>query len=479
MTCPQYSFHRHQATHRTGFTLVEMMVALTIALVLTVVALPRVKEGLKQNVSARTATMVKATFENARAQAIRTGRPFGVVLHRAASAVTPASNINDPNSINDPVYSPIHGANYCNRLSFVQMAFQYRGDFEGANAVFSNAGVNPSIICLQSQAGLLTAIARNNIRIGDRPVNPGDLVSLGELGAAYEVAIPANRPAAIEIYAAIGNEPIDLNGDGVANALDAGVRVWLRDRAPVSEAQSRLQTGDLVTFRFNTTPIASPMGDVPLPGKSIIDLTCSGVGRSVVGFSPRSISDANGIIGVNGTPVYDRPYALGSTTAYAYRDVIVMFNGSGQLDSVYLDQYVANYGPDSSTTSDDYVFRRVPIASPLSILISEVQGLVLPETISVHPERAAAVTTTDVPMTYEPRPDVTPNFLNTDYAWLTVSPMSGHVDLSSVANPLGGTVAGSALTNAHPELLPARNPTAADFIRGRLFDSRRLARGTL
>ena len=65
------------------------------------------------------------------------------------------------------------------------------------------------------QAGLLTAIARNNILLGDRPINPGDLVSLGELGEAYEVTIPAGRPAAIEIFSAVAGEPTDLNGDGV------------------------------------------------------------------------------------------------------------------------------------------------------------------------------------------------------------------------------------------------------------------------
>ncbi len=470
----------HAKAH-AGFTLVEMMVALTIALVLTVVALPRVKEGLKQNVSTRTATMVKATFENARAQAIRTGRPFGVRLHRAENAVAPSTSgiVDDITSINDPIYNATHGANYCNRLSFVQMAFQYRGDFEGATAVFSNEGVAPSIICLQSNAGLLTAIARNNILLGERPVNPGDLVALGELGTAYEVWVPAGRPAAIEIYSAVGLEDPDLNGDGVTNALDAGVRVWLRNRAPVTAALSRLQTGDQVTFRFHTTPIASPMAEVPLPGKAVIDLTCSGFGSRVVAFSPRAISDANGITSASGTPVYDRPYLRGSVTGYEYRDIIVMFNGSGQLDSVYIDKYLSNYGTDNTTESDDYVYIREAVASPLSMLIAEVNGVVLPESTSVYPERPPTVTAANVPVTYEPRTDVLPNFANTDNAWLTISPLSGRVDLSSVASPFKGTAVGSDLVNVHPEVTPAIPPTAADFIRARLFDSRRLARGTL
>ena len=448
---------------RSAFTLIEMMVALTIALVLTAVALPRVKEGLKQNVSTRTATMVKATFENARAQAIRTARPFGVVIHRASNDVDAA------NALNDPIVTAAQGANYCDRLSFVQMAFEYRGDIEGAGALFSNVGVRPSIICLQSQAGLLTAIALGYIRAQERPIAPGSLLSLGDVAAPFEVAIPPGQTVAIETYAALAGEPTDLDGNGVTNASDAGVRVWLRDRSPYTSSRSRFQTGDVLSFKFSTVPIASPMADVPLPGKAVIDLTCSGVGPEVSLFSPRAISDADGF---TGTAVWDRPYQFGSTTDYEYRDVIVMFNGSGQLDSIYIDQYVANSGPDNSIESDDYIYAKIPIADPISLLVADVRNVVLPETMSVSPQRPAGITTTDVPTSYEPTSDITPNFGYLDNAWLTVSPLSGRVDLSPVANAFELTE----LTARHPEIA---TPTVGNMIQARLFDSRRLARGTV
>jgi prepilin-type N-terminal cleavage/methylation domain-containing protein len=472
---------RYDTASRNAFTLIEMMVALTIALVLTAVALPKVKEGLKQNVSTRTATMVKATFENARAQAIRSGRPFGVVMHRARN------DVDAGNTLNDPIVTAVHGANYCNRLSFVQMAFEYRGDIEGAGGLFSNAGTRPSLICLQSEAGLLTAIANGNILPGDRPIAPGGLVSFGEVDGAYEVAVPPGRTAAIEIYSALAGEPSDLNSDGTVNAQDAGVRVWLRDRVPMSPAQTSFTTGDVAAFKFTTVPIASPMAEVPLPGKAVIDLTCSGVGPNVAAFSPRAISNADAMAG---TSAYDRPYADDSTSGnpkFAYRDVVVMFDGSGQLDSVYIDQYVANSGPDNTTESDDYVYARIAIADPVSILVADVRGLVLPESISIFPQRPAPVTTASVPATYEPASDIEPNFQNTDNAWLTISPISGRVDLSSVAgaylgaDPPPSPATPAPLLDRHPELKPTAlpAPTAADYIRARLFDSRRLARGTL
>jgi hypothetical protein len=248
-------------------------------------------------------------------------------------------------------------------------------------------------------------------------------------------------------------------------------------------SQSRFTTGDLVDFKFTTAPIASPMASVPLPGKAVIDLTCSGVGPNVSAFSPRAISDADGL---SGTSVYDRPYTDNSTATFAYRDITVMFNGSGQLDSVYVDQYVAGSGPDSTTESDDYVYRRIPIADPVSLLIADVRGVVLPETMAVFPQRPAIVTTAIVPAAYEPTTDINPNFVNSDNAWLTISPISGRIDLSNVAGPHLGTAAStptvpSPLVDRHPELDPAAvpAPTSANFIQARLFDSRRLSRGTV
>ena len=466
-----------------GFTLVEMMVALTIALVLTVVALPRVKDGLKQNVSTRTATMVKATFENARAQAIRTGRPFGVVLHRAQSSIVQSAGLNDPANLNDPIYNPSHGANYCNRVSFVQTAFYYRGDVENATGTIvyeqlrGTGEIRPTLVCSSGVAGLLLAIAQGNIPAKDSPIREGGRVDIDGVAGALEIVAPQ--------FAALSDPPGSPPPPAIEARAGGNVRVWLSSRTPAIAARTRWVNGDVVSFRFETHPMPSPMADVTLPGKAVIDLTCSGIGRDVWAFAPRSIVDANDLAAATGNALNEYPYApgfvprQGVNPEYGFHDVIVMFNGSGQLDSVYLDQYLDSSGTDNTTQSDDYRYRRIPVASPIALLIAEADGVVLPESIAITPLRPATVLPAAVPQTYQPRPDVSPNFSNTDNAWLTILPMSGVTDLSLVASPLKSAGSETAFFDSHPECLQASGPDASDFIRARILDSRRLARGTI
>ena len=68
--------------NENAFTLIEIMIAIAIASVLTAIALPTVKESMRQSINSRSASLVKGALLNARAQALRTGRPFGVVLER-------------------------------------------------------------------------------------------------------------------------------------------------------------------------------------------------------------------------------------------------------------------------------------------------------------------------------------------------------------------------------------------------------------
>ncbi len=59
-----------------------------------------------------------------------------------------------------------------------------------------------------------------------------------------------------------------------------------------------------------------------------------------------------------------------------YRNVVIMFNPLGQLDAVYLDQYI-------SGTS--YSVQRVDAIGPISLLIGEINGVVRPLTVVAIP----------------------------------------------------------------------------------------------
>ncbi len=118
---------------------------------------------MQQNVASRSATLVKSVLENARTNAIRTGRPYGVILERVTNEVTPGDSTNDPLLIAE------HGANYCRKLSFAQVPFEYRGDVSGA-VLTLNTSVSPP--CFEADiatCGLLYAVASNQLPDSQKP----------------------------------------------------------------------------------------------------------------------------------------------------------------------------------------------------------------------------------------------------------------------------------------------------------------------
>ena len=156
---------------------------------------------------------------------------------------------------------------------------------------------------------------------------------------------------------------------------------------------------------------------------------------------------------------------------YGYRDVTIMFNASGQLDSVYIDQQI---------TGNQYLYSKVAPLGTLSLLIGEIDGVVLPETIARYPGNRGALTTWPnppypvslVPAIYDRTERKRPNFANSDASWLSISPSSGKTVLGTVSAPFG--VANEVL--AHPELGASHGVDI--LIRDRLLDSRRLTRGS-
>ena len=116
---------RHATQVRSAFTIIELLVALVIVSVLTIIALPSLKEAFRQDALARSASVVQSAFLNARAQAMRSGRPFGVVIQRLRNDVGggAVSNLN------------LLTANYSTRLYFVQSPMEYQGDIPNASVI--------------------------------------------------------------------------------------------------------------------------------------------------------------------------------------------------------------------------------------------------------------------------------------------------------------------------------------------------------
>ncbi len=139
-----------------------------------------------------------------------------------------------------------------------------------------------------------------------------------------------------------------------------------------------------------------------------------------------------------------------------------MFSSLGYLDGIFIDQL--------QIAPDVYAYVKVPATDAISLLIGEIDGVVLPQTIATFPEPRGN-TTPAVAGTFNHTGRKLPNFANGDAAWLSINPGSGNVVLKPVGAPLGV----NREVVSHPELAADHLP--AVLIRDRLLDSRRLTRG--
>ena len=71
-----------QRRTRSGFTLVELMVALAVISLLSAIALPAVKNSLRGQKVSRSASLLKSAIEEGRARSIASGGGGGIIIDR-------------------------------------------------------------------------------------------------------------------------------------------------------------------------------------------------------------------------------------------------------------------------------------------------------------------------------------------------------------------------------------------------------------
>lgn len=445
---------------RIAFTLVELMIAITIASVLTLIAVPTLKDSMRQNSLSRSASMVKGAFINARAQAIQTGRPYGVVIERRRNNLGSGAAA-DLNFL---------GANYSTRLYYVQSPIEYRGDINESAAIpyfetpGSGASVIPRFFFPEAQAGLLASVARFNDSPARRLISRGTRFSVGESGYVFEIedmtyvgttnAVLPGTPGTIVSFNYIGASP-----------QSPIIPATLTAAATNSVFPNALPVGQPVPFKFRVNPIRAPLAPVNMIGRTVVDLSISGPSSDPLAFNAQEIIDAD--------PSTTIPPLLPDVIM---NDVVVMFAPDGRLDGVYVDQRQDNTVPeitgfipfrvDPSTTVAfnvgfvDGILDNIDDASRYPDLIGTPDYQVTPD------DPAAEGGSTTVPL------DVSkvPNYANTDCAWISIQPLSGAIRLDTVASqppaPVFNTYYGFSAT-----------PTARSVVRARVHQSRRLTTG--
>ncbi|MCG8648375.1 MAG: prepilin-type N-terminal cleavage/methylation domain-containing protein [Pirellulales bacterium] len=363
--------------NRIAFTLVELLVALTIASVVTLISLPAIRNILKQHVSARSAEMVHQVFVNARAQAIRSNQPFGVALQRNGDTG--------------------ENADFCRKLSFVSAPPPYRGDISTARAVkLPQPGTDPASVLRLGFPQLdyarlyfeVDTFLNGDVKAKRRvTMRPGATLFLGEAVGPFEI-----------LNVGLGNFPLTDSGTPVTGTIISVRSLWPSSPQTAAATQS-LRFNDYARYPLDLRglPIESFLPGVELPRESAIDLSISGIGLGGVQFNSQAIR-------CNTSTDADMP-----ASDAGFDRVVVMFGPSGDVQQVYLEAW--------NTATSTYDVQSQFVSGTLYFAIGRSDGILAPET---------AVTFD----TADQWRGTLPNYASTETVWLSLRSSSGAVTLS-------------------------------------------------
>lgn len=424
-----------------GFTLVELMVAITIASVLTLIALPTVKDTFRKNVVSRGAQVVRSAIDRARSQAIRTGRPCGVVLERQRSRLLPQ----------DPAVDELlpFGHDIVRRISYVQTASSYRGDHSQAEARML---ANGELEVFEQDASLLYAAAQGQAS-ASRLINTGAFLRLEGYSTRF-------------IITGLTTNTRTMPDTSIRNV----VRIQF-DPADLTFAKNKmnLTATQQYSFAIEPLPIPAAIQPVELPGRIVVDLSISGTESHPRHFSVQAVAQQTNAPNtwLHGSEATNIPAGGPATRpGYVLGDVVIMFAADGKLDSIYTDRPL----PDNGAAPFALSYTRVVPISSVALAVGEADGVVPnPFDVAQFPAPTGAVDMTGTGILTQDE-NLLPNFANPESTWVVLRPQSGVTESFSAATP-------RSLTDLQIKYgLRATNIPADEFLDARILDSRRLSK---
>jgi prepilin-type N-terminal cleavage/methylation domain-containing protein len=410
----------HSIARLAGFTLVELLVVISIVTVLAAISLPTLKNGLREQRVSRSAGLIQQYIEEARARAIANRRPVGVILQRAGT----------DNEINrcqvdrlrlcetPPVYvGDISGAKA--RLKYVASPAKYVQDRVdnslGNNNQFTlsdGSVINMrGVIVLQFEplnAFLLNAV----LTAGHDSIRVGDFIMIGEFQLPRRIVdIRPELPRSTEPWL-----PVNTQDDPVSSP-DVRVEIVV-EHSPLGWEPATLASftpdpgipnfGLKVPFKIYRQPIPSYAPPLEISDKTVIDLLYSGTGVFGTEFSPLTMEND-----------YTATSPVFNAATRNYGDIWIVFGPDGSVLEMF-------YGG-----GDMPVIRTIPV-SDIFLLVGRT-GQVRP----------------DAPLT--PDGSDTPNILDGQSIWISINRMTGNLaqHLVSVPDPIPATtVPGADIANA-------------------------------
>lgn len=244
----------------SAFTLIEILVVLSLLLVLAAVALPNVKELVSNQIVSRTARNINAFMDVARNRAIAENRRVGVLIERAGTADE-------------------RGRAHSIRLRQLTSVPPYTGDASNAVAVLQaststikTAEFDPATNQLLTLSASMVADPSVTGDIDDprAPIRNGDYLEL-----------PGGRIVPFTItfrdLSAAPTVPVELTFN--INELRNGTELF-------PSANKTFAVDRAVKYKIHRKPIVSTMSPLSLPRGIVIDLNYSGLGESGNQFAP-------------------------------------------------------------------------------------------------------------------------------------------------------------------------------------------------
>ena len=333
---------------RPAFTLVEVLVVAFILMLLAMIALPAVRNVLRDAKKAQNAREIVAFLNEARARAIASGQDVGVLISRfgvadsyvrsfsnelaLTNAVPPYSGdtgsaqaflMHDPNA--DAIGLAFNLVPPAIDASFIVIPGSNNGPI---NAAFFSADDSP---LLYLSAGLIAANEEISapIRLGDRLELPGGRV----VAIVAMIQIPPTNPFGMAGTKVIF-DPVDRLSDAITLATPGFRTETFPDairRFPAAMPITDIRRA--VRFRIHRKPMLSSVGALSMLRGMAIDLNYSGIGPDGIQFSQAVIAPG-----------------VAADTAVNCHPVVIVFGADGAVKVVERGVNTGSGPPAYATT---------------------------------------------------------------------------------------------------------------------------------
>ena len=294
-----------------GFTLVEVLVVITIMVILTAILIPNIRTVTKDRNTREAARTVGSLLARASQRAAVDGIA-GVVLFRNPNYLLDSNN--------DGALNPAVDFQFAvTSVALLRKVPDYTGDFAGAVATNTIDAATPALpVGTVSSARIMLPVEQADLNL----ISPGDKIALNNSGFEYTITQAFSRT--VTAGSAMGAQVLDLVLDLSIAPNPAGL---LASAGPAPAG---------VPFAIKRAPRVLRSSIVDLPSDFIVDLRFSGFestdsvapGGSITALGPTS--------GFNSNVFEPVPQVSGGggDVPFVNRPIAILFGEDGQLDQM-------------------------------------------------------------------------------------------------------------------------------------------------